>query len=219
MPVEAAIQNRIEHLLQEARHLVRTNEDGQATSDEHMAACLAWVTSARHLIELASGGPKSSYSKSIDRDYRAIFGWTIPAAVAEIAATLGHLRADMDAGLIGSIADRARAETFDDFLDHGQAYLASGQVREAGVICGVVFEDTLRRICRKHAITEKDVNLDNLISALVKAGPLTEMKAKRARVGAGVRTKATHAQWDEFTQGDVEATIAITRELLEAQLA
>jgi hypothetical protein len=67
-------------------------------------------------------------------------------------------------------------------------------IREAGVIAGVVFEDALRRICRKHRITEKDVNLDSLISALVKIGALTDMKAKRARVAAHVRTKATHAQ-------------------------
>src|SRR5205823_4733836 len=74
------------------------------------------------------------------------------------------------------------------FLIHGKAYLQDGKTREAGVIAGVVFEDALRQICRKHAIEEKNVKLDTLISALVKSTVLTDTKAKRARVAAAVRT-------------------------------
>lgn len=84
-------------------------------------------------------------------------------------------------------------------------------MREAGVIAGVVFEDAVRRICRKHSISENGVKLDGLISELVKMNALTEMKAKRARAAAGVRTSATHARWEEFTEGDVEAAIASPR--------
>jgi hypothetical protein len=36
--------------------------------------------------------------------------------------------------------DRARAETFDNFLDHARAYLGEKRIKEAGVIAGVVFE-------------------------------------------------------------------------------
>ena len=86
------------------------------------------------------------------------------------------------------------------------------------MIVGVVFEDSVRRVCRKHSIEERGVSLDTLISELVKQAVLTELKAKRARAAAGVRTKATHAQWDEFAAGDVEAALAFTRELIENQL-
>jgi hypothetical protein len=47
------------------------------------------------------------------------------------------------------------------------------------------------------------VQLDSLIGALTKIGVLTGTKAKRARVAADVRTKATHAQWDDYDIGDV----------------
>jgi len=145
-------------------------------------------------------------------------GWNIPEAVGKVAEILRQLLSDMDAGLLGSVADRARAETFDNFLDHGQAYLKEGRVREAGVVVGVVFEDAVRRICGKHSITEAGAKLDSLISELVKANVLTEMKAKRARVAAGIRTKATHAQWQEFSESDVGEALAFTRELVENQL-
>lgn len=142
----------------------------------------------------------------------------IHEGVAELGAVLRNLLWDADAGLLASVADQARAETFDDFLDHAEAYIAASRKNEAGVIAGVVFEDSLRRICRKLSIPEKDVKLDLLISELSSKGKLTAVKAKRARVAAHVRTKASHAQWHEFEISDVEATIALTRELIASSL-
>jgi hypothetical protein len=118
--------------------------------------------------------------------------------VGEIAAILQQLIADAKAGLLTSIGDTARAETFVEFLDHGRAYLREKRKMESVVIVGVVFEDTVRRICEKNGITQSGKKLDDLISELQKTGRLTPVQGKRARVGADVRTKATHAQWDQL---------------------
>ena len=59
---------------------------------------------------------------------------------------------------------------------------------------------------------------DDLISALAKADIISQTKAKRARVGAHVRTKATHAQWDEFDLNDVKGAIDFCRELISEKL-
>jgi len=121
-------------------------------------------------------------------------------------------------GLLNSIADRTRAQTFDSFLDHAREYLASRQKNEAGVIAGVVFEDTVRRIAITHGIDESGKKLDSIISALAADGVISGVTAKRCRAAAGVRTKATHAQWDEFDIGDVQATVAVTDELVLVKL-
>jgi polyhydroxyalkanoate synthesis regulator phasin len=121
---------------------------------------------------------------------------------------------DIELGLLASIEAQARASAFDDFLGHAKEYAKDRLKNEAGVIAGVVFEDTLRNICRNVSIKEKGKKLDNLIDELVKVGKLTQVKAKRAKVAAHVRTKATHAQWDEFELGDVETTIQFTEELI-----
>ena len=139
-------------------------------------------------------------------------------AVGELAAVLTALQTDADLGLLASVADRARAETFDDFLDHAHLYLEDSRKNEAGVLAGVVFEDTVRRVCRKNMIVEKGKQIDQLISALSSQGRLSAIKAKRARVAAHVRTKATHAQWDEYEIEDVRATIEFTRELIVSNL-
>jgi putative aminopeptidase FrvX len=92
-------------------------------------------------------------------------------------------------------------------------------VGPAGVIAGVVFEDTIRRACTKYSIVEKGVQLELLIDQLSKAAQVPSVKTKRAKAAAGVRTKATHAQWDEFDKDDVEATIATTRAFVNLLLA
>jgi predicted nucleic acid-binding protein len=62
--------------------------------------------------------------------------------------------------------------------------------------------------------TEKGKTLETLIVDLVNAEILTQTKAKRARVAAHLRTKATHAQWEEFDLKDVDTTIDFTEELI-----
>ncbi len=139
--------------------------------------------------------------------------------VGGMVQILRHLLADIDAGVVMRIADAARAEVFDDFLDQSDYYLRGRRIPQAGVIAGVVFEDTIRRICDRFGLDQKGVELEQLISTLVKRGTLTEVKAKRARAAAGVRSKATHAQWDEFGAEDVDAAIRITRELIDGHLS
>jgi hypothetical protein len=116
---------------------------------------------------------------------------------------------------LSSIEDQTKATVFDDFLGHAKEYSRKNLKKEAGVIAGVVFEDTLRNIYRKMMdSTEKGKTLESLIVDLVNAEILTQTKAKRARVAAHLRTKATHAQWEEFDLKDVDTTIDFTEELI-----
>ena len=218
MRLEERIHQRIEQLIKEGELLSLGNENGQAVDAHRRGDCSAWLTSAQNIIHIVCPSPASPYHQKADTVLSKQWGYLIHNGVAELRAVLQSLLVDANAGLLASVADQARAETFDDFLDHASAYLAESRTNEAGVIAGVVFEDALRRICRKQAIVEKDVQLDQLISALSANGTISGVKAKRARSAAHVRTKASHAQWDEFDLSDVEATITFTREIIAAHL-
>lgn len=218
MAVEGAVKNRIKQLIDEGRGLSVGDENGQTFTDQQCQECSAWLASAQNAVHLICDSPNAPYREKADRIAKGNHGWLINGAVGELAAILRNLLADAEAGLLASVADQARAETFDDFLDHSESYFVDGQKNEAGVIAGVVFEDTLRRICRKEGIEEKGGKLDGLISELASRGELSAVKAKRARVAAHLRTKASHAQWDEFELEDVRATIDFTRELIASKL-
>ena len=218
MPVEEDLRARIAQLLTESASLSRGNEYGQCVDERQQQLCSAWLTAAQNTVHLVCVEPTAAYRQKADRIASRDHGYAIHAGVGELEAVLRNLLADADAGLLASVADRARAETFDDFLDHAKEYLQESRKNEAGVIAGVVFEYTIRRACRKHGIAEKGQKLDGLISELASRGELTGVKAKRARAAADVRTKATHAQWEEFELADVQATIEFTRELIASKL-
>ena len=219
MAVEDAVKKRIEQLLEESNRLVVGDDsEGCAVDERQCHECSAWLASAQNAVHMVCDSLQTPYRIRADRIVNKEYGWVINNAVGEFAALLRNLLADAEAGLLSSVADRARAETFDDFLDHADAYFSDGRKNEAGVIAGVVFEDTLRRVCRKEEIAEKGQKLDAMISELSNRGELSAIKAKRARVAAHVRTKASHAQWDEFELEDVRATIEFTRELVAAKL-
>jgi hypothetical protein len=135
-----------------------------------------------------------------------------------MAAMLTRLLEEIEGGLLTSVENHAIAVTFDDFLDHGAEYLKHGKKDEAAVIAGIVFEDTLRRICRNLEIDEKRVPLEALIAELVKLDVITELKAKRARAAAGLRTSAAHARWEGIQLSDVNPVIEFTRELMATHL-
>ena len=219
MSITDTVKARIRQLVNDSEALSRGNQNDQCVDANQIASCSAWITAAQNIVHIAVPTPGSPYRAKADHIASQKHGFGIHRAVREFSAVIAALLADADAGLLASVADQASAATFDDFLDHADHYLGSGRKDEAGTISGVVFEDSLRRVCRKHLIPEQGVKLDELISLLAKADQLTDTQAKRARVCSHVRTKATHAQWAEFTPKDVQATIDFTRELVGAKLA
>ncbi|TKB93293.1 MAG: hypothetical protein E8D40_04115 [Nitrospira sp.] len=218
MALEDRVRTRIEDLIRDSNRLSAGNDHGQSVDERRRGECSAWLTSAQNVVHIVCQSPTSPYRQKADAVVTKKWGYVIHDGVAELSAVLTNLLRDADAGLLALVADQARAETFDNFLDHAEAYIAELRKNEAGVIAGVVFEDSLRRVCRKQSIAEKGIKLDQLISELTAKGSLSAVKAKRARVAAHVRTKASHAQWDEFDISDVKATIAFSRELVASHL-
>jgi len=175
---------------------------------------VGWLASAQNIVHLVVSNTNNPYRKLVDKICNNHRGYVINNSVGEVTVTLSLLLQDIDQGLLVSIEDQTRAFVFDDFLDHAKEYARNNNSKEAGIITGVIFEETLRTICRNSGIYEKGIKLDFLIDQLVKSGILTQVKAKRVRVAAHVRTKATHAQWDEFEIEDVNTTIEFTEELV-----
>ena len=214
MTIEDSVVVRITDLLARAAELRYGNEYGQARSAQHAQDCKGWLAAAVNIVQVIIPDPTSGYRKMAETIALRDHGYTIPGEVGELASLLENLLRDAQAGLVASVADQARAEVFDDFLDHAKLYQKGGRKNEAGVIVGVVFEDSIRRCCRKNGIEEHGRKLDSLISELSNSGIISATKAKRARVAAHVRTKATHAQWDEYDDNDLRTAIDFTEEFI-----
>jgi hypothetical protein len=170
-----------------------------------------------NVIEVAIPIESNSYRRRV-RELENRAGYAAASKVAAIEACLRAFLPDVDAGLIADFGNKVRAETFDDFLDHADAYRQKDEKQAAGVLAGVVFEDTIRRICRDKNIPNQDEHLEQLINALARKTIITPQQSKQAKVAAHVRTKATHALWDEYDLDGVANTIQLTRTLLREHL-
>ena len=217
MCIQKSVAERLNELVVEASVLSQYDEDDDCDTrrwEAHAQKCRGWLAAALNIVQVVLPDSNASYRNSVEKIAEADHGNAIDNAVGEVAAILENLIKDIQVGLLSSVADHVRAEVFDDFLDHAKSYMKNGRKKEAGVIAGVVFEDTVRRVCRKHGISERGEKLDNLISQLAKSDVLSATKAKRARVAADVRTRATHAQWNQFDDSDVETTVKFTEEMI-----
>ncbi|MDD4052192.1 MAG: hypothetical protein PHR28_09895 [candidate division Zixibacteria bacterium] len=218
MEIEEKVRKRFSELINAGQRVTSVTRISGVDRDELRQKSVGWLASAQNLIHFVVNNPANPYRASTDRICAMERGYGVIDSVGEVNMILIKLLEDIDTGLLASIENQARAMVFDDFLDHAKEYAKGGSKNEAGVIAGVVFEDTLRTICRNKGIEEKDIQLDTLINALAKAGTLTSVQAKRAKAAAYVRTKATHAQWDEFEMDDLKATIEFTEELIRKNL-
>ena len=152
------------------------------------AAGEAWITEAMNAVELAVPDVFNAYRSRMPM---AKTVGSTPARVTLIWSLLRSLLADIDAGLVGTFKTKVQAETFDDFLDHAEAYRRSDRKEPAGVIAGVVFEDTIRKIYADQIDKVSRPDLEQVIITLTKNGMITEQQARQARVAALVRNKAT----------------------------
>lgn len=143
----------------------------------------------------------------------------LSGACSILVGLLHQLKADFEAGLLSSMEAQVAAQTFDDLLDHAEEYLKQRRKEPAGVLTGVVFEDTIRKLCRRHNILEAGLKLDLLLSELVKTGVLLPIDRKDGTTAASLRTSATHARWEEFDVENIKSVLAFTRRLIRDKLA
>lgn len=213
------VRERIEGLIAAAPHQrVRLSDNA---NEEQAAQCVGWLTSVANIVENVVPDSANSYRRlAIEKVRQAnLEAYNAHIFAAHMSNALAQLLVDVDAGLIASIEARISGETFDDLLDHAQQYLKEGRYEPAGVLAGVVFEDTIRRTCEKHKIEHRDKELDTAMNALKSAGVLTKLEQKEGIAAADLRGNATHANWKAFSAPQVEAVISFTRRIIREKLA
>lgn len=221
MSIEAALRRRIQQLAEEGRELAVGDRASSRVRDEkHAQQCQGWIAAVTHVVSSVCPRLTDPYRVVVDRLVEAPKRrYIINTTVGELSELLFRLISDVDEGLIASVAEMARGETFDDLLDRADEYLRRQHKEGAAVLTTAVFEDTMRRIAGAHSLAQPDDKMDRIIAEMEKAGIITSVVAKRCRAAAGLRNSALHARWDEFTLHDVEPAISLTRQLIEEHLA
>lgn len=204
------VADRLATLLREAPHKIPWDGPDRAKAQ-------GWCVSAASVIHAVVADPKHPY-RTEARMQVASVDMDLDGAVSVLLGMLQHVQQDFEAGLL-NLEARVSAQTFDDLLDHADAYLGQKRHEPAGVLAGVVFEDTVRKLCDKHGILQDGIPLENLLSELVKKSVMTPFERKEASTAAALRTSATHARWAEYGLVQVGPVIDFTRRLIREKLA
>jgi hypothetical protein len=207
------IIEQLTNLIAEWEILRRWNEYWQTLSQEHEQKCEGFLS---QIYAFVSQNIKSHnwYHISIIKITNGNHSFTIPQAVGSIVEILKRLKSDIENWFLKWFESQISAEIFDNFLDHWEQYLNNDMKNEAGVIIGITFEDSIRKLARLIGINENWVKIDLIISQLQESNTISPIEAKRARSSAAVRTSAAHTRWEEFTKNDVESCLKFTKELI-----
>ncbi len=134
MPVEENIKHQIINLIERSKSLkVGEGKYGRAHSYDQIQECSGWLASALNVVQLVCLNPENAYRKRAEKIASREAQNRLNIDVGEFASLLTALKQDIDNGLLASVADRARAEIFDNFLDHAKEYLKEESKKEAGV--------------------------------------------------------------------------------------
>lgn len=207
------IEKRFEELLKEGQkwQIIPHGPKDYWSKDESYG----WLTSASNLIELVTGG-RGSYMNQTQAilNHEQIKRGVPMLCVKQMMGILSAAQTDWNSGLMRQIEYLISAENFDTFLDHAAEYHKGDKSKEAGILVSVVFEDTMRKLGKKHGL-DLSSHIETLIDELVKHDAVTPVMGKRLKATASLRNKALHAKWDEFDIKDVGGAIRTTREVIE----
>lgn len=212
-----ALSARLEELLKEPPQCV-ARPSGIFVDSAGVSVGRGWCVSAASLIAAVVADPAHPY-RIVAASHIASLSKNLISACSGLFGQLQHLRRDFDAGILTNLEAQVSAQTFDDILDHAEAYLKEGRHEPAGVLAGVIFEDTVRKLCYKRGIPQEGAALDTLLSELARTSAITSLERKEGTTAAAVRTSATHARWAQFTGEQVEGVLRFTRRLIRDKLA
>ena len=151
----------LEELLNAGGQLKAGKGRGQVQSEAHDSTVLVGLRLAQNIVHLVKTNPGNPYRATVDKVCSTDRGYGVQESVGEASVILRSLLQDIGSGLLGSPLRIERGLLFRRFLRPRKRIRKRQTPKEAGVIAGVVFEDTVRRICRNEGIEKKGKKLDS----------------------------------------------------------
>lgn len=143
-------------------------------------------------------------------DYR------IMKCIGAVKGTLVSITADLDAGLVGSLARIVAGDVLTDFVKLSRAVLEtpSDEAKNVGaVLAAAAFEDTIRRLGILSNIPEEE-KLADVVVKLKEAGILQGAQVGIAQSYLNFRNRALHADWSGVDRPEVQSVLAFTEQLI-----
>jgi hypothetical protein len=166
-------------------------------------------------------GPNSSqeqrlleYNRNIDATYGFSKGsvYSIPA----MKGVLISIKAELDAGFIGSIRASLVGEILTGLIKLGRATLeesGDGAKNVAAVLTAAAFEDVMRKLSDLNGLPEHE-KLQDVLIALKDKEVLQRTEVGTAQSYLSFRNNALHARWSEVDRPVVQCALGFTEQII-----
>ena len=208
----SSVRQRVEKLL--ARATTRESNGGQLATEVFQGT----ITVLSVLY-----GDDSQQTKSLQRLADAtILKYPSNSHLTEqmtraLLGTLQNLKAEIDAGFLGSLQKRLTGDVLTDFIQLARAALdESGDDAKnvAAVLTAASYEDTIRRMGASLAGVIGRDDLRNVIDALKEKGILVAPQLGIALSYLNFRNHALHANWEEIDRSSVNSVLGFVEQLI-----
>ena len=202
--------------------------------DALLASCANRDWSVGHQSEVYHGTLgilQALYGKgsSQERDLRALvetIGAKVPhedhrvgQAINAIQGVLVSVKADLDAGVIGTLAGVVTADVLTDLVKLSRAVLdeAGDDAKNVGaVLAAAAFEDAIRRCAGLNNLPQEE-KLADLLTTLKDSGHLQGAQVGIAQSYLSFRNRALHAKWAEIDRASVNSVLGFTEQFIMQQ--
>ncbi len=209
---ETQIRGRIEALIAMARIPVTEETYGLVVHGAASLISLLYGPGTTQMIAFERS--LAEEQKRVEREYYE----TQRATVAKtVAGVLRNILAELDAGLVGSLRQRAVAEVLADFVSLSRSALeeVGDQPKNvAAVLAAAAFEDTVRRLGAAHAGTVGGEKLSDVLTALKNSGLFQGPQVGIAQSYLSFRNHAMHAEWDKVQREAVHSVLGFVEQLV-----
>ncbi len=188
-------------------------------SDIDDAKIVELITRSTAAVERASG-PTSVYARQI----QDILARDVNDSVKmrRIMGVVQSLYADIENGHLQSVSELIHGEVFSDFLEMADYLLTEGYKDAAVVMAGGTLEAHLRKLCIKNSIPidiqtsngTQPKKADGMNADLAGASVISKLDQKNVTSWLDLRNKAAHAQYSEYTKGQVVLMTASVRDFI-----
>ena|SRR5437870_6344799 len=210
----STLKNRVEALLKLVPGL--PNVDHQAVSNELYQGALtvmsAFYGPESHQVQTLLQAHKEVHNRKEGR-----LAFNIQDLNRAVEGALRNLKAELEAGLAGSLQKRLTSEVLTDLVQLARTVLdqpGDNAKNVAAMLAAAAFEDTIRRMGSTFAGVMGKEDLEDVISALKTKGILVAPQLGIAIGYLNFRNRALHANWDQVERAAVVSVLAFVEELL-----
>ncbi len=206
----AALKSRIDDLLKIQPGPTSDYQTEYELASQILQGALTLISAvhgpeSHQLITLRDHAQKAFTTGRQDFVYRAARG------------ALENLKAEIDAGLTGSLQKRLQAEILTDFIQLARSVLdqtGDDAKNVAAVLTAAAFEDVIRRMGSTFAGVVGHDDLSDVIGALKQKGILVAPQHGIALSYLSFRNHALHANWDKIQLETVHSVLGFVEQLL-----